>query len=62
MVGDTLRWWKSTRSGSSGGACVEVATDHARWYVRDSKDRAAGILSVTPASWSAFVRLVQTAH
>lgn len=54
-----LRWRKSTRSGGSGGACVEVATDDARWYVRDSKAPNNGRLAVAPESWHAFVSLVK---
>lgn len=54
-----LRWWKSTRSGGSGGACVEVATNDAHWYVRDSKAPHDGHLAVAPEAWQAFVALVK---
>jgi Domain of unknown function (DUF397) len=57
---DTLtgaRWRKSTRSGSSGNNCVEVADNLAEVVlVRDSKDPAAGTLTFTPYAWRSFVR------
>lgn len=52
---DNLRWWKSSRSGNQGGACVEVATAGTTWLVRDSKDRAGGLLSIDEAAWRSFV-------
>jgi hypothetical protein len=55
-----LRWWKSSRSGGSGGQCVEVAADDAHWYVRDSKAPHDGYLAVASESWNAFVSLVRT--
>lgn len=49
------RWIKSSRSGSGGGNCVEVAYlaggHHA---VRDSKNPAGPALIITPAEWTAF--------
>jgi hypothetical protein len=57
---DGLRWWKSSRSGNQGGACVEVATSGAAWYVRDSKDAGGGRLVVDRAAWQSFVRSVKT--
>jgi hypothetical protein len=55
----TLRWRKSSRSGSQGGQCVEVATAGTRWYVRDSKNPDGGVLRVDAAQWSAFLSLVR---
>ncbi|WP_320067211.1 DUF397 domain-containing protein [Micromonospora sp. RTGN7] len=51
-----LRWRKSTRSSSNGGACVEVA-DHISGVVavRDSKDPAGPVLTFPPSAWRAFV-------
>jgi hypothetical protein len=54
-----LRWWKSSRSGNQGGQCVEVAAKDGTWYVRDSKDPAAGHLTVDVASWRSFVAMVK---
>lgn len=54
-----VQWRKSSYSGSSGGDCVEVAdlTPHrAAIAVRDSKNPPAGILTLSPAAFSAFVR------
>ncbi|MFD2763412.1 DUF397 domain-containing protein [Micromonospora eburnea] len=50
------RWRKSTRSGSNGGSCVEVADNLPGVIgVRDSKDPAGPVLVFTPQSWRAFV-------
>ncbi|MFC6018737.1 DUF397 domain-containing protein [Plantactinospora solaniradicis] len=49
-------WRKSSRSGDSGGECVEVADNLAdRVLVRDTKDREGGTLTFGPESWRAFV-------
>ncbi|MEV0725143.1 DUF397 domain-containing protein [Micromonospora purpureochromogenes] len=50
------RWRTATRSSSNGGDCVEVADNlPGRVLVRDSKDRAGGMLSFSPAAWRAFL-------
>ncbi|MFC8301567.1 DUF397 domain-containing protein [Micromonospora orduensis] len=50
------RWHKSTRSGASGGNCVEVADNLPGVVaVRDSKDAAGRALTFTPAAWATFV-------
>ncbi|WP_089157355.1 DUF397 domain-containing protein [Micromonospora sp. NBS 11-29] len=50
------RWRTSTRSGSNGGSCVEVADNLPGVVgVRDSKDRSGPALTFAPASWRAFV-------
>ncbi|MCO1597708.1 DUF397 domain-containing protein [Micromonospora sp. RHAY321] len=50
------RWHKSTRSGSNGGSCVEVADNLAGVVlVRDTKDQDGGILQFDPAAWRSFV-------
>ncbi|MFG1674680.1 DUF397 domain-containing protein [Micromonospora sp. NPDC049282] len=50
------RWRKSTRSGTSGGNCVEVADGIPGVVgVRDSKDPAGPALTFSPASWCAFL-------
>ncbi|WP_433386390.1 DUF397 domain-containing protein [Micromonospora sp. KLBMP9576] len=49
-------WRKSTRSGSSGGECVEVADNLPGVVaVRDSKDPAGPALTFDPAAWTAFL-------
>lgn len=49
------QWRKSTRSGSNGGACVEVAelADGAT-AVRDSKNPDGAALIFTGGEWAAF--------
>ncbi|GGL31100.1 DUF397 domain-containing protein [Planomonospora parontospora] len=49
-------WRKSSRSGDSGGQCVEVADNLPGVVaVRDSKDPDGPKLLFTPAQWRAFV-------
>ncbi|MEU4531451.1 DUF397 domain-containing protein [Micromonospora ureilytica] len=49
-------WRKSTRSGSSGGDCVEVADNLPGIVgVRDSKDPEGPALVFEPVVWRAFV-------
>lgn len=51
-----LNWRKSSRSGSNGGNCVEVADNLAdRVLVRDSKDPSGPTLTFGPDAWRAFV-------
>ncbi|MFG2107006.1 DUF397 domain-containing protein [Micromonospora chersina] len=56
------RWRKSTRSGSNGGACVEVADNLPGVVgVRDSKDPTGPVLAFTPQTWRAFVAFAKRA-
>ncbi|MFE6833584.1 DUF397 domain-containing protein [Streptomyces sp. NPDC057705] len=48
-------WQKSSYSGDAGGDCVEVATHPAAAHVRDSKVNDGPVLTVTPATWTAFL-------
>lgn len=49
------RWIKSSYSGSGGGNCVEVGDlGNGHRAVRDSKDPAGPVLTLTPAAWSSF--------
>ncbi|WP_121709147.1 DUF397 domain-containing protein [Streptomyces sp. E5N91] len=52
-----LAWRKSSYSSDQGGNCVEVAevTRHATVAVRDSKTPAGPVLTLTPATFTAFV-------
>ncbi|MGW5560688.1 DUF397 domain-containing protein [Micromonospora sp. NPDC003944] len=53
-------WRKSTRSGGSGGDCVEVADNLPGVVgVRDSKDPTGPALAFGPATWAAFVSSVK---
>jgi hypothetical protein len=56
MHAHELNWRKSSRSGSNGGNCVEVADNLAdRVLVRDSKDPSGPTLTFGPDAWRAFV-------
>ncbi|AVT32816.1 DUF397 domain-containing protein [Plantactinospora sp. BC1] len=56
MITPEPTWRKSSRSGSNGGACVEVAGNlPGRVLVRDSKDQAGPALSFAPDAWRTFV-------
>ncbi|GII80198.1 hypothetical protein Sru01_51800 [Sphaerisporangium rufum] len=49
-------WKKSSRSGDSGGNCVEVASNLPGVVgVRDSKRPAVPALIFTPGAWSMFL-------
>ncbi|KOU50091.1 DUF397 domain-containing protein [Streptomyces sp. WM6378] len=50
-----LAWFKSSYSGSQGGDCVEVATRPEAVHVRDSKNIAGPMLSVSVQQWQRFV-------
>ncbi|GGM48240.1 hypothetical protein GCM10011608_36340 [Micromonospora sonchi] len=53
------QWRKATRSGTSGGNCVEVADNlPGVVLVRDTKDRDGGTLTFGPMAWKAFVAQV----
>ncbi|MCO1596897.1 DUF397 domain-containing protein [Micromonospora sp. RHAY321] len=50
------RWRKSTKSGSNGGDCVEVADNlPGVVLVRDTKNRDGGTLAFGPTAWQAFI-------
>jgi Domain of unknown function (DUF397) len=47
-------WRKSTYSGASGNACVEVANSDITVVVRDTTDRDGALLTVDAAVWRQF--------
>ncbi|MFH9061282.1 DUF397 domain-containing protein [Streptomyces coeruleorubidus] len=49
------RWRKSSYSGNTGGECIEVADLGPGVGVRDSKKPEAGILTLSPEAYAAFV-------
>lgn len=51
-------WSKSSYSTGSGGECVEVASRPEVTHVRDSKDKAGPVVSLTPIAWTEFVGFV----
>jgi hypothetical protein len=62
---DDLGWFKSSRSGGNGGACVEVAVTGDVVGVRDSKQVAGGRhtgprLPFDRGAWGAFVADVKS--
>jgi hypothetical protein len=46
---------KSSVSGASNPACVEVGFETSAVLMRDSKDRGGPVLRFTVAEWKAFV-------
>ncbi|GAB2677467.1 hypothetical protein GCM10027271_42890 [Saccharopolyspora gloriosae] len=53
-------WKKSSRSGTSGGNCVEVGFAEGARALRDTKDRAAGYFVATSKQWTTFVNAIKT--
>ncbi|MEU2926553.1 DUF397 domain-containing protein [Streptomyces sp. NPDC007251] len=51
-----LEWVKSSYSGSEGGNCLEVATTPTTIHIRDSKRPAGRVLTLSPSTWSEFLR------
>ncbi|WP_415950027.1 DUF397 domain-containing protein [Streptomyces sp. KLOTTS4A1] len=49
-------WRKSTYSDNVHDRCVEVATHPTAIHIRDSKRPEAAILTVAPATWTAFTQ------
>ncbi|MFE7170963.1 DUF397 domain-containing protein [Streptomyces sp. NPDC057616] len=50
-----LAWFKSSYSAGNGGECVEVASWFGATHVRDTKDKAGVMVSLTPEAWAEFV-------
>lgn len=53
-----LVWRKSRASSGADTSCVEAATTSEVVLVRDSKNRAGGILGFSWDGWSTFLRRV----
>jgi len=52
----STRWVKSSKSGTNGGNCVEIARlDDETIGVRDSKNPDGPVLKFTPDEWAAFL-------
>ncbi|MFF2073980.1 DUF397 domain-containing protein [Kitasatospora sp. NPDC058162] len=56
-----LAWFKSSHSGTEGGACVEIAITPADVHVRDSKDKAGPQLAFAPEAWADFLLFARSA-
>ncbi|MFD3699069.1 DUF397 domain-containing protein [Streptomyces sp. NPDC058646] len=46
------KWFKSSYSGSEGGACVEVAKGPTQIHVRDSKVTGGPVLTLNASTWA----------
>jgi len=55
----SLRWRKSTHSGSNGGGCLETASHHNHVIVRDTQDRSGPMLRFDTAAWRRFTDQVK---
>jgi hypothetical protein len=52
----TAEQWRTSSYSAGNGDCVEVAPQPAEVFVRDTKDRAGGMLSFTHDQWRALGR------
>ncbi|NNN30915.1 DUF397 domain-containing protein [Streptomyces sp. S3(2020)] len=55
MTNEQLTWFKSSYSGGEGGECLEAALTPATIHLRDSKHPTGPHLTLSPATWSAFL-------
>lgn len=56
-------WRTSSRSSNAGGNCVEagpVRDESRRVAVRDSKDRAGGMLLCDASQWTSLIAAIRT--
>jgi hypothetical protein len=56
------RHWRTSSYTAGNGACVEVATQPCEVLIRDTKNRAGGMLSVGHAEWRALLQATRTAE
>ncbi|MGW1719251.1 DUF397 domain-containing protein [Streptomyces sp. NPDC002156] len=49
-------WRKSSHSSGGGGECLEIATCPHAIHIRDSKHPTGPHLTLSPATWSDFLR------
>ncbi|MFE1825174.1 DUF397 domain-containing protein [Streptomyces yangpuensis] len=52
---EDLAWFKSSYSAGNGGECLEVANAVGSVFVRDSKNKAVGMLGFGAEQWATFV-------
>ena len=50
-----VAWRKSSYSGTQGDNCVEVGPAATTVSVRDTKNRPAGMISVSARTWARFL-------
>jgi hypothetical protein len=58
MSSEELTWFKSSYSSGEGGDCVEIAAGPRTIHIRDSKNPDSPHVTVTPATWIAFLNLL----
>nr|WP_017974459.1 DUF397 domain-containing protein [Actinopolyspora halophila] len=58
-VPEEATWRKSTRSGDTGGNCVEVAYPTRGVAARDSKDPDGAVLAFDRPHWNSFLEAVR---
>jgi Domain of unknown function (DUF397) len=56
-----MDWRKSTYSGTTGGSCVETASNAGSVLVRDTTDRDGGTLAFPAGAWEAFTASLRLA-
>ena len=62
MNNGTYLWRKSSYTGTDNN-CVELHVGPGQTGIRDTKDRAGGMITVAAAGWSQFLSMVkQTAN
>ncbi|SDK27403.1 protein of unknown function [Actinopolyspora mzabensis] len=54
--------WRTSSRTTDVGHCVEVALTSRSVGIRDTKNRAGGTLTVTPATWAGFVDRLKTGN
>ncbi|URN13600.1 DUF397 domain-containing protein [Streptomyces radiopugnans] len=52
---DELDRFESSRSGSEGDSCVEVAYRSGAVHVRDSEEEDGPVLALSPSAWEGFL-------
>ncbi|MFE7167013.1 DUF397 domain-containing protein [Streptomyces sp. NPDC057616] len=52
-------WRKSSYSGDTGGQCLEIAVLRPHIGIRDSKNPAGGVVTVSRGAFSVFVRALR---
>ncbi|WP_078603251.1 DUF397 domain-containing protein [Streptomyces sp. NRRL S-455] len=50
-----IQWRKSSYSSDQGGQCIEVANTPATVAIRDSKNPTGPMLTLEPATFTAFI-------
>jgi hypothetical protein len=59
-VWSTVVWRKSSRSGDTGGQCIEMAGSVPVVAVRDSKDPHGPMIVLAGAAWDSLAREIKS--